>query len=434
MAGGASRGDVWGQVIVRSAAALFLTVAVLFGDRPDIRRSRTVGIYLMAMLTLTLIQLCNLPPALWHALPDRAIFNDGSATNGQLSIWRPLSIVPSATINACVSLIVPITTWVLFSGLKPTERRYLPGFILILITASVFVGLLQFSGVYLDNPLVNDSMGQVSGLFANRNHFAVLIALGCLLAPVWAFQRGRQSHWRAPVALGLGILFILMQLASGSRTGLILGLLALIIGAALVKHRFQMILSKYPRWVFPTLIIVMVLLITSLVFISISAGRAVSIDRIVGGDPGQDMRTRGLRTVLSMVSSYFPFGSGLGTFDPVFRVQEPFLLLKPTYFNHAHNDWLEVVLDAGLLGLLMLVAAVTWWGRASVRAWQSGSGSNATMARLGSAFLLLVMLASLFDYPARTPMIMALVVIAAMWLSDPYEIDAGGPSLPAKGR
>jgi O-antigen ligase len=143
----------------------------------------------------------------------------------------------------------------------------------------------------------------------------------------------------------------------------------------------------------------------------------VSINRLFANDPGQDMRSRGLPTVLSMITDYFPFGSGLGGFDPIFRIHEPFELLKPTYFNHAHNDFLEIAIDAGLPGLALLLAALCWWGWASVRAWRTGSGSDAMLARLGSAMLLLVLLASIFDYPARTPAIMSLVAIAGVWLS-----------------
>jgi hypothetical protein len=31
----------------------------------------------------------------------------------------------------------------------------------------------------------------VSGTFANRNHFALFMAIGCVLAPAWAVQSSR---------------------------------------------------------------------------------------------------------------------------------------------------------------------------------------------------------------------------------------------------
>lgn len=109
-------------------------------------------------------------------------------------------------------------------------------------------------------------------------------------------------------------------------------------------------------------------------------------------------------------------GSGFGGFDPIFRLHEPFALLKPTYFNHAHNDFLEIVLDAGLPGLILLMLAIGWWMWGSIDAWRS-RGEDAGLRRTGSIMLLMVFAASVFDYPARTPIIMAVIVIAAIWLS-----------------
>src|SRR3546814_12530985 len=87
----------------------------------------------------------------------------------------------------------------------------------------------------------------------------------------------------------------------------------------------------------------------------------------------------------------------------------------PTYFNHAHNDFLEIVLDGGLPALLLMLVAIGWYGMASMRAWR-GSGRHSVLPKLGSAILFLVFVASAFDYPARTPMIMAMIVIAGLWL------------------
>jgi O-antigen ligase len=120
-----------------------------------------------------------------------------------------------------------------------------------------------------------------------------------------------------------------------------------------------------------------------------------------------------------MVQLYFPFGSGAGAFDPVYRIHERNELLSFSYLNHAHNDLLEVVLDAGLLGLLLLLAAIAWWLWKSLRAWRSASADN-LLPRLGSIILFLTLVASIPDYPARTPMIMAVVVIAAVWLNGSF--------------
>jgi hypothetical protein len=54
-----------------------------------------------------------------------------------------------------------------------------------------------------------------------------------------------------------------------------------------------------------------------LVGLSISADRAVSVNRLLMVDAESDMRGRALPTVLAMIRAYFPVGSGLGGFDPL---------------------------------------------------------------------------------------------------------------------
>lgn len=415
VAGGASRADALGQAIVRGAAAMFLAIMVLVGERPAFARARPVWLLLAAAIVLALAQLIPLAPGIWQDLPGRAVFTGAAAIAGQPQPWRPWSIVPHATVNAAASLIVPFLTLLLVTRVRPDEKAWLPGLVLIVIVASTLLGLLQFSGVGFDNPFINETPGVMSGPFANRNHFALFLAIGCLLVPVWVFSDGRRAHWRGPVGLGLLMLLPLTILGTGSRTGMVLGVVALGIGAVLARKGVRRELARLPRWVFPALVAAIVAMLATFVLISIAVNRAVSIQRAFSVDVEQDMRSRALPTVLEMVRAYFPAGSGLGGFDPLFRLHEPLSLLNTTYFNHAHNDLLEVVLDAGVPGLLLLAAALAWWGRASIRAWRARGGA---VARLGSAVLLLVIIASIFDYPARTPMMMAIVVIAAIWLSE----------------
>ena len=59
-----------------------------------------------------------------------------------------------------------------------------------------------------------------------------------------------------------------------------------------------------------------------------------------------------------------PLGSRFGTFEPIFEVYEPTSALDLDYLNHAHNDLLEWVLTGGLPALLLLGAFLLWRGRA----------------------------------------------------------------------
>lgn len=413
LGGGASRADVLGQAVVRTGAGAALAMALLFAAPPRFGTVRPVLLLLLATISLVLVQLVPLPYDLWHSLPGRAQF-DGAAVLGPVA--RPLAVVPDATINAAASLLVPLAVLLLLAGTRFEERRFMPACVLVLCSGAALFGLLQFSGSNLLNPLINDSRGYVSGPFANRNHFALFLALGCLIAPVWAAGGSSHASLRSSIAMGLVALFLLLILASGSRAGMVVGLLATAIGALLVAGKLNRAARRAPRWVAPAVVIFTILAIGVLIWVSFQSDRAAAINRAVSLDSGEDMRLQALPVVWEMIGRYFPAGSGFGGFDAVFRLQEPLAMLKPTYFNHAHNDFLEIVLDGGLAGLLLLVAAVGWWGWASFRIWRAASSRSVVQGRLGSAMLLLILLASIVDYPARTPMIMAMIVLAAAWL------------------
>lgn len=415
LAGGSSRADALGQAVVRGASWLALVVALLLAPLPSIREVRPVLILLLVALALILLQLVPLPPEVWLRLPGRAPLAQAATALGVSQPWRPLAIVPDAGRNAASSLVVPFTVLILMAGLQPRERSWLPMILLGLVAASALLALLQFSGAAIGNPFINDRAGQVSGSLANRNHFALFAAIGCLLVPTWTFLDGRAPQWRGPMAIGLTLLFALVILASGSRAGILVGILALAMGGLLARNGLRRALRRAPRWALPTGAGLLLIAIVGFVLISVAAGRAPSIERAFAADTGEDMRFRALPTLLTMARTYFPVGGGFGGFDPLFRMHEPFTLLKPTYFNHAHDDLLEVIIEGGLAAALLLLAALAWWIKASVRAWHGGS----SLPRLGSAIILLVLVGSAFDYPARTPVIMAVLAIAGAWLSLP---------------
>jgi O-antigen ligase len=424
LAGGASREDVTGQIVSRAASWTAIMIAVLFARRPRIEEAWAPALVLLAAILLCVVQLVPMPPGIWRALPGRAAFTESLVSPPDL--LRPWTLVPGATVNALSSLVVPLAVLILATGVREEQNRWVPVAMLAVIGLALLVGLLQFTGAQIENPLVNGTPGLVDGMIANRNHFALFLAIGLLITPVWGAGAGSASRVRAPVAVGVVLLLVLTILASGSRAGIVLGVIGLMLGFAVSRRGVKSALRLYPRWTLPAIGLGTIALIAIFVLASVAADRAVSIDRLIDQDTGADMRARGLPTVLEIIRIYFPFGSGLGSFDPVFRIHEPFALLKPTYFNHAHNDFLEIALTAGLPGLLVLICAIGWWVWRSLAAWRE----DLVLPKLGSATLLLILLASIVDYPARTPLIMAVAMIAAVWLS-------GNPAhkttLPSRG-
>jgi len=415
-----------GQVVVRASAWLVIIAAVLGGSRPVLAGVRPVLILLLATIALPLVQLVPLPPAFWQALPGRSIL----LIPGEPAGWRPWTMTPGATCNALASLVMPAAMLLVLSQANDRVYRWLPAMLVGMIGTATLLGLLQFSGAGFNSPLLNDTPGVVSSIFANRNHFALFLAIGCLMTPVWAFAEPEALRWRGPLAGSLVLLFVLTILATGSRSGMLLGALSLVLALTLVGRQLRRRLRGAPSWVLPALIGVAVLVIGGVVALSFAADRADAIRRLIALDGSEDMRARARPTVLAMIALYMPFGSGFGGFDPIFRIHEPFSLLKLTYFNQAHNDFLGIALDGGLAGITVLAAGVLWWLFATVRVWRAPANEAVALGRLGSAIILLVLVASLTDYPARTPTIMAILVIAGVWLARARTIGAYA-TLPA---
>lgn len=413
IAGGASRGDVLGQAVVRSGAFGILIVVLLGGLRPNFSTVRPILFLFIATLLLPLSQLIPLSADWWPLFSINSI----SKPPEEYLAWRPMTSVPGATINALGSLIVPAAILLLFAQAGKTERRFLLAALLIFLVVSVLFGIVQLSGSELDNPLVNNVQGSISSNFANRNHFALLVAMGCVLAPVWAYADRDALRWRGPLAAALVLLFLLTILAIGSRSGLLLGALAILLSTVLIGRRAINYMHGSPRWILPLAGFAGLVIVVAFVGLSVVADRVEAIDRLMVLSAEDDLRVQAQPTLLAMIWIHLPFGAGIGSFDSMFRLNEPTALLSVQYFNQAHNDYLGIALDAGLPGLMVLALAVGWWLYATVKVMRAPDSSEIMLARLGSTLLLLVFVASATDYPARTPIIMAVVAIAGCWLA-----------------
>jgi hypothetical protein len=120
-----------------------------------------------------------------------------------------------------------------------------------------------------------------------------------------------------------------------------------------------------------------------------------------------------------------PLGSGLGTFVPVYAMfEKPEDTIADTYANHAHNDVLELWLNTGLVGLVLIGMFVVWLALRSVQIWRSSAPEGAseldwTLARAATIIMGLLIAHSLVDYPLRTGAMMAVMAFASALLIEP---------------
>jgi O-antigen ligase len=117
---------------------------------------------------------------------------------------------------------------------------------------------------------------------------------------------------------------------------------------------------------------------------------------------------------LRIVSDTFPFGTGLGSFQDIYAFYEDPALVRRFYVNNAHNDYLELLLETGLPGALLICGFLVWWAAGVHRVWRS---SNADLIAKAATIASAAVLAhSIVDYPLRTAAISSIFAfcLAAM--------------------
>lgn len=438
--GGGARSDIQSLIILRPVAALACGAALLTLRWEHIRTHRALFGFAVALILIFALQLVPLPPTVWQTLPGRSVIADIDVAVGLKGNWRPLSMAPPATWNALHALLVPLAVLLLGVQLPREDRFRLLPVMVALGMISGLLGLLQVtsgrnSSLYLyeiTNP------GAAVGLFSNRNHQGLLLASLYPLLAVFAWAGLHtldQARLRLALAMASGLVLVPLILVTDSRAGLALGLLGLLSVPFLYRRPTVDDVAKRQRRMRSPLIPgllggcgVIILGLLATLF-----SRAGALDRLTATGQENDLRFRVWGPIVDMAWRYFPFGSGAGTFDKVFQLNEPEALLKPTYLNHAHNDWLEVFLTDGALGSAFIAAVAIAWAAASANYWLRGDGKlrEIAYARMGSIVLLLTGLASITDYPLRTPSLACLAMVAAIWLRgggrDIATTDSGQP-------
>nr|WP_244647477.1 O-antigen ligase family protein [Sphingomonas sp. CFBP 13728] len=418
LGGGASRTDVQSLALLRPLALLVMAYSLFKMRLDDVRRFPVAFALLGSAVLLTVLHLVPLPPALWTALPGRDLIAEIDRASGIGAIWRPLTMVPAMTRNALYSLTVPMAVLLLAVRLDDRERAMLVPVFILFGVASGLLGLVQVAGnTGLPFLYAQTTMGTANGLFANRNHGGVLLA--CMLPLLAAYAIGRSNSRDGQRTLWLvcaiTIFLVALVLVIGSRAGLLCTLLAILLSPFLALDR----LVGAPRATRRLAMLVYAggcacLVLLGLIFVL--AARAESLRRLLASDATGDRRLQVWEPVIAMTRQYFPFGSGIGSYIKVFQANEPRDVLTLNYSNHAHNDWLEVGMTAGLPGLAILLATVTAVVILGWRAWRRGGQPNPLLARTATIVLLLLGLASIGDYPLRVPSMMAFFVIAFLWL------------------
>lgn len=428
MTGGSSRVDVQSLVVLNPASILMCGMALITVKREHLAaRGWLLGSF-VAVTMLALVHVIPMPPALWQMSPGRQELATVEMETGLRDVWRPLTLSPVSGWQAVAVLSAPLAVLLLAIQLNRNDSHRVLMLLIALGCFSGLLGLLQSIGstdgsLYFYRITNDDS---AVGLFANRNHAAVLLACLFPMLAVYASTGTRtmdKQSGRQLTAVAVSIVLVPLILVTGSRSGLFAALLGM--GSALLLYRRSGTGRQVGRglgWMqIGPVPILGGLVVICLGFLTLLFSRATAIERFFLQPEVDDKRARFWELSIDMFGKYFPWGSGSGSFADAYRVIEPDAVLDSTYLNRAHNDWIETAATMGAPALMLLGIAVLFYLRRSFVIWRrmDGKRHSVTFARLGGIVILILGAASLTDYPLRTPVMMCVFVLMVHWFVEP---------------
>ncbi len=407
------------RMIVEFAGVAALGWFFVRGWAAPLGRSAKAALAIVAALAvLVILQTIPLPPGLWRALPGREIAANVLDVLGAQDTWLPLSLDPAATREAGYFLIPPIAMFVAALHLDRDAQLKLLLLVIVAAIVSALLVMIQAQGATWLTLYDAAHATKGKGIFANKNHNAVLLVLAIPLVAMLdrsrAWLPGSDPQRRSTQHTVTGILIVILAVAvlgCLSRAGIALLPIALATcvpllgGWGLVRRHWKITIAA------------LAVLILAAVLIAQSSIVKETLDRFGASQEGRYVFWP---DVVFTIRQFMPWGSGLGTFVPVFRINESLAAVHQTYTNHAHSDFMEIALEAGIPGLLLLVAFLIWFVATAWSRLRGRIGTPDFAPMLASAVgIALILAASIVDYPLRTLLLACVFAVLAAVLASP---------------
>lgn len=423
LAGGASAGGYAANLLLQLAAIALIYASLLVHPQSSLPRpGRQLLVLLCLLLALFAIQVVPLPVGMWAALPGRQPVQQGFALLGSPAPWLPLSMTPRNTLASLFWLLPAFAVLLGALRLGAFRARWVGWVVIAVALASVALGAVQLAGG-MQSPAYlyrSTNYGVAVGFFANANHLGTLLLvtipfLAALLGESVETQRDRRRASALAIALAGAAVVILIGLA-------ITGSLAAI-GLAVPTAAASVLIARRsgrggtPRWALPAV------LALGLIALGVVMSQPFGNNLTGKGAESQYSRRTSYEVTLAATTHYLPVGSGIGSFVDIYRQQEDPAKVTTTYMNHAHSDLLEIVLETGIPGIVLLALFLLWWGTRAVAVWRAAEVDRLAQAAVVASAA--VMAHSLVDYPLRTAAIASLFAFCLAMMAGARERVSG---------
>lgn len=337
----------------------------------------------LSLVYLCVQQFVPFPTAAHHILSSGADAPDWF--NSPL-VW---SVVPSKTRILALSEVLMLGVMLLSLALISSRQRLVQFLYVIASVCFVHatVGIFtKFGGISLvDLKSIDGHFSAARGWFVNRNHYAAFVSLTLVGALALQFKLLLSSSVRTtkPMLLTqllsyrvlylLGILAAILALVlSESRSGFLAILLSLMIVVWALGSTSKRVFSR-------RLVIVPVL---SLAVVLLLYFGGDLLQRFGLGNAFLGERTEQWSITWGAIQAEWLFGYGGNSYTEVFQMNRDNSGLREVLYDQAHNDYLHIWLEQGLIGLLLWLVFLVFGIRSAVR------GSTKTPSTLVNAVVL----------------------------------------------
>lgn len=418
LGGGGSPAPLAEAVLQVAAAAMALAWFLMWRRQPA-PLSRPALAIAAILVGLPVLQLIPLPPFAWQALPGRSAAAQALDLVGRSGDWRSLSLDPARTLAALLAVLPPALMVVMTAALGQAGRVRLVAVLALGALATLVVGAAQVSQG-ADSPLRLYGSGStfLEGFQANHNSTADVLLLGLVAAFALiresALGQGGIPNRRSTVLVlaltvavvaGLGVAFTASRM--GTALLPVAGLAGIILMRPWLPHSRRTVLAG------------LAVLVVAGTIGGLILARSEAIGRVTDRYTlSGELRPELWKDSAFAARTYFPVGVGVGNFVPALLAGERLEVVRQTVPNRAHNDYLELLVEAGIPGLAALAAIAAILLRAAVSVRREAAPAARLTAAVGAFGLLILALHSLVDYPLRSMSIaMAAAACAGLILS-----------------
>ena len=340
-------------------------------------------------------------------VPQSAINHQPSVTTNQTSTmshelstnksWQSISVYRHATKTELFKILTYVGIFFLIVNYNPSSANRQPKtgkhrsqikhlvtrlIIVLIIMGSLesVYGLLECLGgfkdsLFMKNIYNHQAINFVTGTYVNLNHysgymaFVICMSFGYLTYLSAKFPRTNETKWRQRLIQIINLI--------GTRAGL-LSFMILIMTSALILSGSRMGICSF---------------VTTVILMSIMISKKISLKKIliivlpiclmavwIGLNPvitkfsntSVDIETEGRRTHIwndtyNLIKDFPALGTGLGTYEYVFPKYKTIKAQK--LYDHAHNDYLELISDMGLTGFLIVITGAVYYMFTIIKMW-----------------------------------------------------------------